>query len=189
MFDVEVKATLETEIASLENELSESINSIYDMPEWQELKDLEAETGFSLTDRTELCYYLNLGGYLLLGLTGVFLVVLLLCHLFRPSGFFTAGVFSLITGGIMMAAAKVLPGVLNGLINSELLAEELAAEELPSFIMPMAAEVIGWCMTGFEKVGKIGLMAAILLILVGILLLIIRNNRAEAEPASTMEMQ
>lgn len=148
---------------------------------------IEAEYGFSLTDRTELCYYLNLGGCVLLGLTGVLMVILLLCHLFRPSGFFTAGAFALLAGGVMMAMSKGFPGIMLSLIGTEMSVADIATEEFPAFVMPMINEVLGWCMTGFEKVGKIGLMAAVLLILVGILLLVIRRNQAEQN--ATMEMQ
>ena len=40
----------------------------------------------------------------------------------------------------------------------------------------------------FEKVGSIGLMAAVILLLAGILLLVIRKNKAAAEAPSMMEM-
>lgn len=182
-----VEATIEEEFTMLEKEFSESINSIFEMEEYQKLKEIEAEYGFSLTDRTELCYYLNLGGCVLLGLTGVLMVILLLCHLFRPSGFFTAGAFALLAGGVMMAMSKGFPGIMLSLIGTEMSVADIATEEFPAFVMPMINEVLGWCMTGFEKVGKIGLMAAVLLILVGILLLVIRRNQAEQN--ATMEMQ
>ena len=61
--------------------------------------------------------------------------------------------------------------------------------ELPEFIMPMVEDVMDWCLTGFEKVGKIGLLTAVILILVGILLLVLRKNKTEAEPYSGVEMQ
>lgn len=186
LFDTEVLATLETELASLEDELSEAVNSIYDTPEWQELKNLEAQYGYSLTDRTELCKDIRMAGYILLGLTGVLLVVLLLCHWFRPSGFFTAGAFTLITGGLMLAFAKAAKNVMLGLIGSELSAQisadTIPAEEFPDFILLMIEDILGWCLTGFEKVGKIGLMTTVILILVGILLIVIRRNQAGAEP-------
>ena len=73
------------------------------------------------------------------------------------------------------------------LLNSELskmFVEGSGVAEMPGFVMPVIAEILGWCLTGFEKVGKIGLMAAVLFILVGILLVILRKNKAEAEPAS-----
>lgn len=186
LFDTEVLATLETELASLEDELSEAVNSIYDTPEWQELKNLEAQYGYSLTDRTELCKDIRMAGYILLGLTGVLLVVLLLCHWFRPSGFFTAGAFTLIIGGLMLAFAKAAKNVMLGLIGSELSAQisadTIPAEEFPDFILLMIEDILGWCLTGFEKVGKIGLMTTVILILVGILLIVIRRNQAGAEP-------
>lgn len=187
LYETEVIAMLDTEISNLEDELSAQINSIYDMPEYQELKALEEENGYSLTDRTELCADVRLAGYILLGLTAFFMLVLLLCHLFRPSGFFTAGAFSLVTGGFMYILAKAMKGVLLSLISSEL-SVEFEAEEFPDFIMPMIEEVLGWLPAGFEKVGSIGLMAAVILLLAGILLLVIRKNKAAAEAPSMMEM-
>ena len=188
IFEEEIDSAVEAEFSALEKEFSAEINGIYDTSEYQELKALEEEYGFSLTDRTELCYYLNLGGYLMLGLSGVFVAVLLLCHLFRPSGFFTAGAFTLITGGLMMVMAKGLQGIFLSLLSAEISAE-YTAEEFPEFLMPMIEEVLGWCMVGFEKSGKVFLMAAVILVLVGILLFIIRRNKEAAEPASVLEMQ
>lgn len=190
VFDTEVIPMVDTEVAELEKEVSEAFNSIYDMPEYKELKDLETRYGYSLTDRTALCKDISLAGYLLLGVTAFFLLLLLVCHGFRPSGFFTAGAFTLIIGGGFFAIAKIVPGVALNLLGSELskmFMEGSVVSEVPGFVMPMLGEIAGWCLTGFEKVGKIGLMAAALFILVGILLAVIRNNKKETEPASYTE--
>ena len=189
VYTEEIEVLIEEEIGTLEQEVTKEFNAIYETEEFRELKEIEAESGFSLTDRTELCYYLNLGGYIFLGFTGVLLVILLLCHLFRPSGFFTAGAFMLIIGGGMTVIAKVVPGVLNGLISSEFAATELVSgeEELPAFAMALVGDITEWCMAGVEKVGMYGLRAAVVLILVGILLFIIRKNKAEAEPVMGMQ--
>lgn len=184
VFDTEVIPMVDTEVAELEKEVSEAFNSIYDMPEYQELKALEAKYGYSLTDRTALCKDIRLAGYIVLGVTAAVLLLLLVCHWFRPSGFFTAGAFTLIIGGGFFAIAKVIPGFAMNLLDSELskmFVAESGMTEMPGFVMPVIAEILGWCLTGFEKVGKIGLMAAALLILVGILLLVIRKNKVEAE--------
>ena len=184
VFDTEVIPMVDTEVAELEKEVSEAFNSIYDMPEYQELKALEAKYGYSLTDRTALCKDIRLAGYIVLGVTAAVLLLLLVCHWFRPSGFFTAGAFTLIIGGGFFAIAKVIPGFAMTLLDSELskmFVAESGMAEMPGFVMPIIAEILGWCLTGFEKVGKIGLMAAALLILVGILLLVIRKNKVEAE--------
>ena len=188
VFYAEMDTIIEEEFGTLEKEISAEINGIYDTPEYKELMALEDEYGYSLTDRTELCSMVRLAGYILLGITALIIGILLLCHLFRPSGFFTAGVFTLVTGGVLLIAAKGMQGVLLSLIGSELSAE-FATEEVPVFLMPMLEDVLGWCVIGFEKVGKIGLMATVVLVLVGILLLVIRKNKAEAEPVSVMEMQ
>jgi len=190
VFDTEVIPMVDTEVAELEQEVSKAFNSIYDMPEYKELQALETKYGYSLTDRTTLCKDISLAGYLLLGVTAFFLLLLLVCHWFRPSGFFTAGVFTLIIGGGFFAVAKMIPGIALKLLNSELskvFAEGGAGSEFPEFVMPMLGEIAGWCLTGFEKVGKIGLMAAVLFILVGILLVVIRKNKTETEPASFTE--
>lgn len=187
VFDTEVIPMVDTEVTELEQEVSKAFNSIYDMPEYQELKALETKYGYSLTDRAALCQDISLAGNLMLGVTAGVLLLLLVCHWFRPSGFFTAGVFTLIVGGGFFAIARVIPGFALNLLDSELakmFTEGSAVSEVPGFVMPMLEEILGWCLTGFEKVGKIGLMATALLILVGILLLVIRRNKGEAEPAS-----
>lgn len=188
VFDTEVMASIETEIAFLETELSETVNSIYSMPEYQELKEIETEYGYSFTDRTEICGYLSTAGYTLLGVTAFFIVLLLLCHLFRPSGFITAGIFTLIDGGILFVAAKLCRAPLTELVQNEL-SQEVASQEIPKFILPLIEEVFGWAMVGFEKVGKISLMAAVVLILLGILLIVLRKNKMEAEQTTAVEMQ
>ena len=187
VFNTEVIPMVDTEVKELETEVSKAFNSIYDMPEYKELKALETRYGYSLTDRSKLCQDISLAGNLLLGVTAGVLFLLLVCHWFRPGGFFTAGVFTLIIGGGFYAITKVVPGFALSLLGSELsgmFAEGSAVSEIPGFVMPMLEEILGWCLTGFEKVGKIGLMTAVLLILVGILLLVIRRSKREAEPAS-----
>jgi len=190
VFDTEVIPMVDTEVTELEQEVSKAFNSIYDMPEYQELKALETKYGYSLTDRAALCKDIGMAGYLLLGVTAFFLLLLLVCHWFRPSGFFTAGVFTLIIGGLLFVVAKAVPGVVLNLLDSELskmFMDGSTMLDAPEFAMPMVGEILGWCLTGFEKVGKIGLMAAALFILVGILLAVIRNNKKETEPASITE--
>ena len=187
VFQAEVISMVDTEVAELENEVSKAFNSIYDMPEYQELKAVETKYGYSLTDRTALCKDIRLAGNILLVVTAIVVLLLLVFHWFRPSGFFTAGAFTLLIGGGFFAIAKIIPGFAMNLLGSELskmLAGESVVAEIPEFVMPMLEEILGWCLTGFEKVGKIGLMAAALLILAGILLLVIRKNKVEAEPAS-----
>ena len=65
---------------------------------------------------------------------------------------------------------------------------------LPKANRPEDVILVDEYMTNLEKklgikVGSIGLMAAVILILVGILLLVIQKNKAEAEPVSVMGMQ
>ena len=192
VFDTEVIPMVDTEVAELEQEVSKAFNSIYDMPEYREIKKLETKYGYSLTERTTLCKDISLAGNILLIVTAVVLLLLLVCHWFRPSGFFTAGVFTLITGGGFFAVAKLIPRVILTLLDSELtkmFSEGSFISETPEFVMPVIEEILGWCLTGFEKVGKIGLMTAALLILMGILFLIIRKNKAEIEPASEAGVQ
>ena len=188
IFDEEMDRIIDEEFSALEKELSDEINAIYELPEVQELKIAEKERGFSLTDRAELCAAIRMSGYLFLGVTVFLLAMLLLAHWFRPSGFFTAGAFTLVIGGGMAALAKAVPGVLNGLIRSELASTELTpGEEIPESVFAILAEIFEWCMAGIEKVGTYGLMAAVLFILMGILLLIIRNNKTDAEPVAELQ--
>ena len=186
VYTEEVEIIIEEELGTLEKETTEEFNAIYDTEEFRELKALEEETGFSMTDRTELCATIRFAGYIMLGITCFLIVILLLCHLFRPSGFFTAGAFTLVIGGGMTVLAKTVQGILLSLVSSEFSAE-YSAEEFPGFIMPMIDEALGWSMVGLEKVGKYGLMAAVILILVGILLFIIQKNKKEAEPVTGMQ--
>lgn len=183
----EIEVMLEDELGLLENELSREVNGIYEeIYETMDIGSMEEQIGYSLTDRTELCSVIRLIGYVALGITAFLLAMLLLCHLFRPAGFVTAGAFCLVTGGFMLAASKIIHNFLMSIFYSELSAE-LSAEEIPEFFLSMVKSVLGWFLTGFEKVGKIGLITAVVLILVGILLYVIKQN--QAEPISVYEMQ
>ena len=189
-FDTEVIPMVDREVAELETEVSKAFNSIDDMPEYKELKAIETQYGYSLTDRATLCKDISLAGNIMLGVTAGILLLLLVCHWFRPSGFFTAGAFTLIIGGGLFTVGKVIPGIVMNLLDSELskmFVEGSVVSEVPGFVLPMLEEILGWCLTGFEKVGKIGLMAAAIFILVGILLAVIRNNKKGTEPASFTE--
>lgn len=188
IYEADITLSIEEEIGAIEKGLSEEFKAIYETEEYKQLKSLEEETGYSLTDRTKLCADVRLAGNVLLGITGFLMLLVILCHWFRPSGFFTAGGFALVIGGLMTLFVKAIQGVLLSAVNTEI-KTTAGVEEFPEFIMPMVEEVMGWCLTGFEKVGKIGLMAAAILILAGILLLIIRKNKAETEPMSGLEMQ
>lgn len=172
-FKQEIDSLVMKEIEALEVELTEIVQDVYESEEYKELRKLEEEYGYSLTDRTELCAVLNLAGYIVLGICCFFLLLLLICHLFRPSGFITAGVSALITGGMMKFGGTVLLGVMGGLLRSEIAAEE----ELPEFFVQLAEEVFSWFLAGFDKVGMLGLGTGIILVLVGILLMVIRGNR------------
>lgn len=176
-YEQEINTVIEKEMDELEAELTGMLQNIYETEEYKELKDIEAEYGYSLTDRTELCAVLNLAGYIVLGICCFFLLLLLICHLFRPSGFITAGIFALITGGVMKIGGTALPGFVNGVLR----AETAESENLPEFITQLVDEVLSWCMSGFNKIGMLGLSAGVVLVLVGILLLVIRGNRAAAE--------
>ncbi len=175
-YEQEIKNLVTEKIDVLEAELTGILWDFYETKEYRELREIEAKYGYSLTDRTELCAVLNLAGYIVLGICCFFLVLLLICHLFRPSGFITAGVFTLITGGLMKIGGTVLPNFIRSLLREK----ATEGEELPVFILQPVEDVISWCMSGFDKVGMLGLSAGVILVLVGILLLIIRGNRTVA---------
>ncbi len=165
-------------VEELETEVSGIVNSLYDTPEYEELKELERQTGYSFFERTKLNADLNLAGYILLGICAFFMVLLLLGHLFRPAGFFTVGVYSLLTGGLMKAAAILIPGAFDTTVRAEL--ETVIAAELPKgmegSILAVLEDVLQWGLSGFDKVGTIGLWCGLILALVGILLLVLRKK-------------
>ena len=93
----------------------------------------------------------------------------------------------LVIGGGMFALSKIIPGMINGFAGSAVPSMELApGEEMPAFVMALVAKLMEWCMAGIEKVGTYGLMAAVLLVLMGILLRILQKDKAEAESVMGM---
>ena len=175
-FEAEADAVIEEEISALEEELSTILDDIYASEEYKELKLMEGEYGYNLTDRQNLCEDIELAGNVFLGIGVALIVILLLCHLFRPAGFVTAGIFSLLTGGIMKVGAMLVPPALRTLLE----AETLEGEAIPEFMIVMVEDVTIWCMDGFNKVGMMALGFGVVLFLIGILLFIIRRNNTIA---------
>lgn len=185
-FEEDLERVLQITLSEAEVQIRESIHSIYEGEEYQNIKEIEEEYQFSLTDRTELCYYLKLTGYVMLAVTAFFILLLLLSHLFRPSGFFTAGVFTLLTAAGMYLVSIGMNTALIRLID-EAWKEENIAEKIQKLALVLSEEVITWCSSGFEYTGKIFAGAAVLFVLTGILLLVIKRKQAEAELTSGLE--
>lgn len=175
-YKAEVDSVIEKEVASLEAEFSGVLDVVYESPEYQEVMDILEEEGYRLDDREKLCSDIGLAGNVFLVIGVILVVLLLLCHLFRPAGFVTAGVFSLLTGGILKGGAIVIPSTI-----SKLAAEEtLEGEPIPDFLVALVEDIMNWFVEGFHKAGMLALGFGVVLFLVGILLFVIRRNQAEA---------
>lgn len=174
-YEAEVNSVIEKEIASLEKEFSGILDVVYESPEYQEAISFLEDAGYALNDRAEMCSAIELAGNVFLVIGVILVVLLLLCHLFRPAGFVTAAVFSLLTGGILKGGAVALPSAISKLVEAEM----LEGEPIPDFLVALVEDVMSWFMDGFHKAGMLALGFGVVLFLVGILLFVIKKNRAE----------
>ena len=173
-YEAEVDSIIEEEVTFIEAELSGILSEVYETTEYQEMMDSLNEFGYSLTDRAVMCSDIGLAGNVFLVIGIILIALLLLCHWFRPAGFITAGVFSLLTGGILKGGAMVIPSAMSTLLQ----AETLEGEPVPEFMIALVEDIMNWCMDGFHKVGTMALGLGAVLFLVGILLFVIKRNRA-----------
>lgn len=173
-YEAEVDSIIEEEVSTIEVELSDILNEVYKTTEYQEMMDNLDEFGYSLADRDVMCSDIGMAGNVFLVIGAILIVLLLLCHWFRPAGFVTAGVFSLLTGGIMKGGAVVIPSAMGTLLQ----AEKLEGESVPDFMIALVEDIMNWSMEGFQKVGMLALGLGAVLFLVGILLFVIKRNSA-----------
>ena len=176
IYDEEVSAVIEEEINFLEDKLSSILDSVYETDEYQEFMVTLDEFGYRLDNRAGMCEDIALVGNIFLGIGVILIVLLLLCHLFRPAGFVTAGIFSLLTGGLLKALAVLAPAAVNSLAMEEF----LEGEPVHEFVEVLVSDILSWCMEGFHKVGILALGLGAVLVLVGILVFVVRRNKAEA---------
>ena len=166
----EAAASIDEAVLSAQTEINATIASIYTSEDYAQLEQTQAEYGINIYDFDGLNAIFKSAGYVCFGAAAVVILILLLCYLFRPAGFFVAGIFTLILGvGVKAVAGKALP-VASELIHASV---ELPHESLNAIVN--AALV--WVTEGLNESAMIGIFAGAALMLLGILITIIRRNK------------
>ena len=166
----EAAASIDEAVLLAQTEINATIASIYTSEDYAQLEQTQAEYGINIYDFDGLNAIFKSAGYVCFGAAAVVILILLLCYLFRPAGFFVAGIFTLILGvGVKAVAGKALP-VASELIHASV---ELPHESLNAIVN--AALV--WVTEGLNESAMIGIFAGAALMLLGILITIIRRNK------------
>lgn len=166
----EYSSMVDEAVLSAQEEINATIASIYSSEEYAELEQTQEEYGINVYDFDGLNEIFRGAGYVCFGAAAVVILLLLLCYLFRPAGFFVAGIVTLILGvGVKAISGRVLP-VVNEMVHS--------AVDLPhDSLGEMINTVLGWMAEGLSESAMIGIFAGAALMLLGILTLIIRRNK------------
>lgn len=162
---------LEQQVARLETELNAVLEEFYDTA-WitrkvstEELHNIEDSHLDLLRDGLKKAEFAEIGAM------AVFVFLLLVCYLFRPSGFFVAGGTAAVLGAAAFAVSK---GILL-LPFSEL----LPASSIPhESFYAVAEQVAAWLSDGYLSFGIYSTAAGILMLLFGGILLLFQRKRA-----------
>ena len=170
----EFQTMMAEEVKNLEESLNTEIANLYETSEYKEFMAIQEQYGVSIFDMELIHSSLNLSGYLFMGLTFVFIVLVLLSHLFRPSGFYVAGVYTVLLGALQYVIGSLFGGRVAQVVSAELAFPHASLDSL-------VHNFLAWFGTGFTSVGIIFLCAGAALILGGILITIINKNKAVQE--------
>ena len=166
----EYSAMIDEAVLSAQTEINATIASVYTSEEYAQLEQTQADYGINIYDFDGLNEIFKSAGYICFGAAAVVILILLLCYLFRPAGFFVAGIFTLILGaGVKVIAGKALP------IASEMIH---TAVELPhESVNAIVNSALVWVTEGLNESAMIGIFAGAALLLLGILTTIIRRGK------------
>lgn len=164
-------AQLEQQVVRLERELNAILEEFYHTA-WitraaatEELNNME-DSHLSL-----LRSGLKRAEFAEIGMMGVFAVLLLVCYLFRPSGFFVVGGTAAVLGAAAFAVSK---GILL-LPFSELLPKGSIPHES---LYAVAEQIAVWLSDGYFSFSIYSAAAGVLMLLFGGILLLFQRNRA-----------
>lgn len=172
----EICLKIDTEIERMEQELNESLASIYNTQEMQEIERFKEHYGIK---KLNVAWFSEAVHTILKAeIIAIVMIVLLLLvsYLFRPTGFIVAGATMTVSGILMLvfsAFLKVLP-----------LPEVIFADEvLDAGIYAVCEKVVTWVMEGYLQFGTLSMGAGAVLLVLGTVLLVFRRRRLkEAEP-------
>lgn len=170
----EVTAQIDEEIADVESDLNSSLSSLYETEEYRKLEQFRTRYGLAGFDEDMTameCFSELLHTVFLVLFVILIAVVLLLLvsHLFRPSGFYTAGAAAAVSGGLMFLISDVMRRVALPVVFSEY-------EMLDSGIYAVCEKVLFWLAEGYHRFGIYSISAGTGLIIIGIVFQLFRRK-------------
>lgn len=166
----EAAAMIDEAVLSAQTEVNATIASIYTSEEYVQLEQMQKEYGISIYDFDGINEIFKSAGFVCFGAAVVVILILLLCYLFRPAGFFVAGFFTLVLGVGIKAVAGSVVAVVDEMITASV---QLPHESLSAMIQ----KALSWTAEGLGSSAMYGIYAGAVLVLLGVLVLIIRRNK------------
>ena len=166
----EAAAAIDEAVLSAQNEVNATIAGIYESEEYAQVEQMQEEYALNIYDFNTLHEAFQMTGFICFGATAVLVLILLLSYLFRPAGFFVAGIFTLVIGvGVKAATGTILTGV-QQIISTSV---ELPHESLGALI----ETALGWVAEGLSGSAMYSIYGGAVLFLLGILVLILRKAK------------
>ena len=163
--------TIEESVLGVQTEVNTTIEEVYVSEEYAQLLQMQDEYAVNIYDFDLLHDTFKMAGYLCFGIAAVVILILLLCYLFRPAGFFVSGLAVLLLGAGIKVVAGQVPAIVGELVQSSV--------EMPhNSIGAIVNAAILWAAEGMNDAAMIGIFAGAAFVLLGILVLIIRRNKA-----------
>lgn len=161
---------LEEQVTQLEEELNAKLTEVYHTPQFIRLTGTEelqgADTYLELFRGT-----LKKAEFAEIGIMAVLAILLLLCHLFRPSGFFVAGGTAILLGVAAFVVSKGLHAILfSGVVP--------AASMPDQSFFATAEQIVLWLSDGYLHFGSYSAIVGVIFLVVGVFLLLFQRKRA-----------
>lgn len=164
-------AQLEEQVIQLETELNARLEELYHTAQFTRIADKEELHDIETTYLELLRSVLQKAKLAEIGVMAVLVVVLLVCYLFRPSGFFLVGSTSAFLGIAAFAVSKGLRSLLfSGIVPMDAMPHEsfFAATE----------QIVSWLSDGYLNFSIYSAAAGIALLVFGGFLLLFQRKRA-----------
>ena len=166
----EAAAMIDEAVLTAQNEVNTTIAEVYTSEAYVELEQAQKEYNVNIYDFAGISKVFQSAGFLCFGAAAVIALILLACHVFRPSGFFVAGFFTLVLGiGVKAVAGRAVN------IAAEMI--DRAVEMPHESIGALVQTALTWVEDGLGSAGMISIYAGAVLVLLGVLMLVLKRNK------------
>lgn len=167
----EANARIDIKIAQLEKDLNRSLSSVYNMDEIEHFKTRYGIAGYG-EEKLSVAWIHEMfqtAYKTILAVLAVLVLLLLVSHLFRPSGFLTAGIMGMVSGALLFLFAAVLKHI-------SLVAVFPEYEMPDAGVYAVCEKLVFWLADGYHRFGVYSALAGAVLLAIGIILLLFRRK-------------